>query len=86
TQGVSARANVRWEIAYDPDTGTRHKNPVYDRADWAKRFDVIVHDECCSDVKDPAVIETVLKPHRDGLPAVLLHCGMHSYRSEGWPK
>src|SRR4051794_24038542 len=52
TQGVSARANVQWAIAYDPDTGTKHLNPVYESADWAKNFDVIVHDECCSDVKD----------------------------------
>lgn len=86
TQGISARANVRWEIAYDPDRGTKHKNPVYDNADWAKRFDVIVHDECCADVKELGVIDSILKPHRDGLPAVVLHCGMHSYRSEGWPK
>jgi type 1 glutamine amidotransferase len=86
TKGVSARANVQWKIAYDPDTGTKHKNPVYDDADWARGFDVVVHDECCADVKDLDVIDRILKPHRDGLPAVVLHCGMHCYRSEGWPK
>src|SRR5262245_38551497 len=32
------------------------------------------------------VIDGILKPHREGLPAVVLHCGMHCYRSEGWPK
>lgn len=86
TQGVSARANVTWTIAYDPDTTTTHLNPVYNSPDWAKDFDVIVHDECSSDVKDLAVIDRILKPHRAGLPAVVLHCGMHCYRSEGWPK
>jgi type 1 glutamine amidotransferase len=86
TEGISARANVQWVIAYDPDTGTKHLNPIYDNEDWAKGFDVIVHDECCSDVKDQKIIERILKPHRDGLPAVLLHCGMHCYRSEGFPK
>jgi type 1 glutamine amidotransferase len=86
TKGVSERAKVEWIVAYDPDKGTKHKNPVYDNPEWAKGFDVVVHDECCSDVKDPAVIETVLKPHKEGLPGVILHCGMHSYRSEGWPK
>ena len=30
------------------------------------------------------VIQTILKPHQDGLPGVVLHCGMHSYRTEGW--
>jgi type 1 glutamine amidotransferase len=86
TKGVSARANVRWTIAYDPDTGTKHLNPVYEKPDWAKDFDVVVHDECCSDVKDLGLIDRILEPHRQGLPAVVLHCGMHSYRSKGWPK
>ena len=35
---------------------------------------------CSSDLNDPAVIEGVLKPHREGIPGVNLHCGMHSYR------
>ena len=30
TKGISARANVQWKIAYDPDTGTKHLNPVYE--------------------------------------------------------
>ncbi|MEQ1902814.1 MAG: ThuA domain-containing protein [Pirellulaceae bacterium] len=85
TKGISARANVSWTIAYDPDKGTKHLNPIYENPDWAKGFDVVVHDECCSDVTDPRLIERVLKPHRDGLPAVILHCGMHSYRSKGYP-
>ena len=86
TQGISKRANVQWAIAYDPDKGTKHLNPVYESADWAKKFDVVVHDECCSDVKDMEVINRVLEPHRQGLPAVVLHCGMHCYRSAGFPK
>lgn len=85
TKGISARANVQWTIAYDSDKGTAHLNPIYENPDWAKGFDVIVHDECCADVKDLKIIDRVLKPHRDGLPAVFLHCGMHSFRSEGWP-
>jgi type 1 glutamine amidotransferase len=86
TKGVSARANVEWTVAYDSDTSTSHLNPVYEKTDWAKGFDVVVHDECCSDVKDPTIIDRILTPHKDGLPAVVLHCGMHCYRSEGFPK
>ena len=85
TRGISARAHVEWTVAYDPDKTNGHKNPVYDNPDWAKGFDVIVHDECSSQVnQDMGVIETILKPHKDGLPGVVLHCGMHSYRTEGW--
>ena len=85
-KGISARANVEWTIAYDPDKTTKHLNPIYENPEWYKGFDVIIHDECSSDVKDLAVIANILKPHKDGLPGVVLHCGMHCYRSEGWPK
>ncbi len=86
TKGISARANVSWTIAYDPDTTTRHLNPIFESDDWAKGYDVIVHDECSADVKDSATIEKILKPHKAGLPGVVLHCGMHSFRGEGYPK
>jgi type 1 glutamine amidotransferase len=86
TKGISARANVEWKISYDPDKGTKHLNPIYENPEWAKGFDVIVHDECCSDVTDPGSVGRILEPHRRGLPAVVLHCGMHSYRSAGYPK
>jgi type 1 glutamine amidotransferase len=85
TRGISERANVEWTVAYDPDTGTKHLNPVYERPDWSRGFDVVVHDECAADVKDLDSIQRILRPHREGLPAVVLHCGMHCYRSEGWP-
>ena len=86
TKGISARANIEWTIAYDPDKGTKHLNPVYEKSDWAKGFDVIVHDECSADVKDMPLVDRILAPHKDGLPGVVLHCGMHCYRTDGWPK
>jgi type 1 glutamine amidotransferase len=86
TRGIEERARVEVVTAYDPDTTTKHLNPVYNNADWAAGFDIVIHDECSSDVKDLALIDRILAPHRHGLPAVVLHCGMHSYRSEGWPK
>ena len=84
-KGISERSHVEVVIAYDPDKTTKHLNPIYESATWAKDFDVIIHDECSSDVKDLALIDRILEPHRKGLPGVLLHCGMHSYRSEGYP-
>lgn len=85
-KGISARANVQWTIAHDPNTKTAPHNPVYNSDDWAKGFDVVVHDECTADVKDMTIVDRVLKPHKEGLPGLVLHCGMHSYRSEGYPK
>lgn len=84
TDGISARANVQWTIAYDTDDTGKRLNPIFKNPDWAKGYDVIVHDECSAEVKDLAEVERVLKPHREGVPAVVLHCAMHSYRTEGW--
>ncbi|MFO0800637.1 MAG: ThuA domain-containing protein [Gemmataceae bacterium] len=86
TKGISARANVVWTISYDPDSGTKHLNPIYEKDDWYKGFDVVVHDECTADVKDPKTVERILAPHKAGLPGVVIHCGMHCYRTEGFPK
>jgi len=85
-RGIAERAHVEVSVSYDPDTTTRHLNPIYEKPEWAAGFDVIIHDECCSDVKDLPIIERILAPHRHGLPAVILHCGEHCYRSKGFPK
>jgi type 1 glutamine amidotransferase len=85
-KGISERARVSVVIAYDSDRGTQHLNPIYQNPDWAAGYDVVIHDECCSDVKDLELIDRILAPHRHGLPSVVLHCGMHCYRSAGWPK
>jgi type 1 glutamine amidotransferase len=86
TKGISARANVEFTLAYDPDTTKKHPNPVYANPDWSKGFDVVVHDECSGEVIDLGLINRILEPHRAGLPGVVLHCGMHAYKTEGFPK
>jgi putative heme-binding domain-containing protein len=80
TEGISARANVVWTIVHEGDGSTSHKVSIYDDPNWADNFDVIVHDECFADVKEAAFVRGILKPHRNGLPAVNLHCAMHCYR------
>src|SRR5687767_7622923 len=52
TEGISARANVVWSVVHEGDGTTDHRMSIYNDPDWAKNFDVIVHDECFSDVKD----------------------------------
>ena len=85
SKGIASRAHVEVSVAYDPDKSNAHLNPIYEKGDWAEGFDVVIHDECSSNVKDLAVIYRILEPHRKGMHAVILHCGMHSYRSEGYP-
>ena len=87
-QGISARANVEWTVVHDPRTGTTGKLDVYGKDDWAKGYDVVVHNECFADEKEVPYLERIVKPHRDGVPAVVIHCAMHCYRapSDEWFK
>ena len=79
-QGIEARANVTVDIIYVADDSTHPALPIYGNADYAKGYDVVIHDECAADIKDPALIQAVLKPHQAGIPGVNLHCAMHCYR------
>jgi len=79
-KGLEARANVVVDQIHSADTSTKPPLAIYGNPDYAKGYDVVIHDECASAVSDPAVIEGVLKPHRHGIPGVNLHCAMHCYR------
>ncbi len=80
TRGISARANVRWTVVHQGGTSTDTKIPLYDDPNWADGFDIVVHNECFSGVTDKEFVDRILQPHREGLPAILIHCAMHCYR------
>jgi type 1 glutamine amidotransferase len=79
--GLEQRARVTVDIVYSPDTSTRARFDIYEKADWAKGYDVVIHDECSADVKDLPYVRTILEAHKGGIPAVNLHCAMHCYRT-----
>jgi hypothetical protein len=79
-EGLEARANVVVDSLYSPDTSTRPPLAIFGDGDYAKGYDLVIHDECAADQSDPTLVESVLKPHREGIPGVNLHCAMHSYR------
>ena len=80
TRGISARANVRWTVVHQGGTSTDTKIPLYTDPNWADGFDIVVHNECFAHVTDKEFVDRILKPHREGLPAILVHCAMHCYR------
>ncbi len=79
-QGLQKRLNIVVTQIHTDDGTTKPMLPIYGNPDYAKNYDLVIHDECGADVNDQAVVEGVLKPHRDGIPGVNLHCAMHSYR------
>jgi type 1 glutamine amidotransferase len=85
-QGIEARANAVVNVVLNPDRSTKATFSAYDADDWAREFDVILHDECTADVTDRPYVGRILQAHRDGKPAVNLHCAMHSYRWDDFKK
>jgi len=79
-EGLEARAHVKVDVVYSPDTSTKARFDIYEKADWAKGYDVIIHDECTSDVTELPYVQNILNAHKT-VPAVNLHCAMHCYRT-----
>ncbi len=79
-KGLEERANVVVDIIYSDDTSTHPPLPILGNPDYAKGYDLVIHDECGADINDPTLVKGVLKPHLDGIPGVNLHCAMHCYR------
>lgn len=78
--GIAARANVRVDVWWTDDKSTDPPLTIYDKDDWAEGYDVVIHDECAAGNKDPAVMKRILDAHQT-VPAVHLHCAMHSFRN-----
>ncbi len=79
-EGLEKRANVEVTQVHTDDKSTKPPLPIYGNPDYAQGYDLVIHDECAADINDPKIVDGVLKPHRDGIPGVNLHCAMHCYR------
>jgi len=80
SEGIGKMANIQWTLVQEGGTGKDFINPRFNDPDWAKGYDVVIHDACFADVKDAAYIRKILKPHHEGTAAVVLHCAMHTFR------
>ena len=86
-EGMATRANIEWTVAFEEKNDTGYKIPLFDKPGWADGFDVVVHNECYADVDDPAYVAKVVAVHKAGVPAVVVHCAMHTFRgmkSDEW--
>ena len=79
--GIQARANVQVDVVRSEDNGTKPWFPMYENKDWAKGYDVIIHDECAAGITEVPYVQNIVDAHKNGVPAVNLHCAMHCYRT-----
>jgi type 1 glutamine amidotransferase len=73
--------DVEWTVVMDGGTGTSAEIDLYKNPDWAKGYDVVVHNECFANTANPDYIRSITKTHHAGVNAVVIHCAMHTYRA-----
>lgn len=81
--GLEARLDVEVSHLFSESSGA-DKVLIVKSANYGDGYDVIIHNECASEKGDAVALDNVLAPHRRGIPAVNLHCAMHSYRAGAW--
>ena len=90
SEGISARANVTWTIVHEGGSNDKEtKFSIYDKPDWTRDYDVIVHNECSGKLTEVPFIEKIARAQTNGIGVVMIHCSIHSYReaeTDEWRK
>ena len=80
SKGIQSRANVQVDVIWTDDKSTNPPLPLYEKADWAKGYDIIIHDECAASMNNKETLTRILDAHKT-IPSIQLHCAMHSFRT-----
>jgi type 1 glutamine amidotransferase len=89
TEGLSQRLSIAWDVVHEGGDARKHKVSVYKEKGWARKYDIIVHNECFGAVQDDKFVQSIAAAHHEGVPAIFIHCALHSYRrapvgAEAW--
>jgi len=58
------------------------KLPLYADPGYATKFDLVIHNECWANGDfPPAFMQNLTGGHDRGIPAIMIHCSLHSYRA-----
>ena len=80
TEGSKKFGAMTWTVVNEGGKSKDAKIALYDNPNWAKAYDVVVHNECFADLNDIAYVRKITAAHKSGAPAVVIHCAMHTYR------
>ena len=80
---------AKWKVVNEGGKGTDAEIDFYKDPNWARGFDVVIHNECFANTDNPDYIRSITDVHKQGVPAVVIHCAMHTYRKadiDNWRK
>lgn len=78
---IAEHANVRFDVSLAEVERWRE-------TDYSKGYDVLIYNFCLADKTDPELIANMRRQTEElGVPALVIHCTMHSFRDTGlwWP-
>ena len=54
TTGIAQHAPIEWTIVQEGGESKDFQSKLYNNPDWAREYDVVVHNECFAQTKNPA--------------------------------
>jgi type 1 glutamine amidotransferase len=75
-------APIHWTFALGMTSIPDGRLPLYEDSNYAAKFDLVVHNECWTPALPPAFMQNIVRPHLNGVPAMIFHCSLHSYRDQ----
>ena len=75
SEGLGERVNIKWTIIHKEADATKE---LLSTKGWADGFDVVVYNICHANETDGDYIGKLTDSHV-GVPAVIIHCTLHSY-------
>jgi len=82
SEGLSTRVGpIDWTILEYGDK-REVKADVYKQDGWIKDFEIVIHNECFGAIEDGDFVQGIVDAHvKHQVPAIVIHCSMHSYRA-----
>ena len=71
---------IEWTVIQKSQKQKKFVLDFYKSPNWYKDFDIIVHNICFANVQEENYVTSILQAHQDGIPAILIHCSLHSFR------
>ena len=76
---------IDWTFQYLGGTAGAFVPSIYNDPNWFRGFDLVVHNECftpADSLVSDQYIANAAAATRAGIPAVVIHCAMHTFRAE----
>jgi hypothetical protein len=75
---LNAVMPINWTVVQGMAALPDGRLPLFDNSNWARGFDIVIHNECWANGDLPAqVVQNITNA---GVPRMFFHCALHSYR------